>query len=290
MLCDYLIADKTLKLSYDGLDKVFRKIILAQKFILTKEFSIAADGLVDNIPELVKIVPYCRLPFPLMWVEWVHDDRPHWDVTGPYEARPVDKSRHQAAPARCGFLLEQHSSTAFRAHLFWSLKEIPDGCATEYNGSLAALDIDISRGLEDLPRFTTADFGIGLLSSIPLDVVKQLGSYALEDWGGEMRFLVAMLGLLNTRNVVQMEEVNKDKHNVKRIKQGKLPLFSHKLLKIRHTMMRSASSGSAEHQHRDLRLHFVSGHFKVRKSGVFWWNMHARGMGAKGFIDKDYEV
>jgi hypothetical protein len=55
-------------------------------------------------------------------------------------------------------------------------------------------------------------------------------------------------------------------------------------------MMRASSTGSAEHQHRDLRLHFVSGHFKVRKSGVFWWNMHARGMGAKGFIDKDYEV
>jgi hypothetical protein len=136
-----------------------------------------------------------------------------------------------------------------------------------------------------------ADFGMGLLSAVPLDTVKRLGSYAMEDWGGEMRFMVAVLGLLNTRNVVQMETVNKDKHNIKRVKQGKPPLFSHTLLKVRRTVyVKEGPLLSPEQQHRDLRFHFVKGHFKIRKTGVFWWNVYARGSVKHGFVDKDYEV
>jgi hypothetical protein len=114
--------------------------------------------------------------------------------------------------------------------------------------------------------------------------------YAYEDWGGEMRFMIALLGLLNARNVAQAETVNKEKHNIKRKKLGKPPLFSHILLKIRHEIYAHDADGVAASQNRDLRLHFVRGHFKHRKSGLFWWSMHARGSGKYGTIDKDYVV
>jgi hypothetical protein len=293
MLCDHLVVDKVLPKSYDGLDKVFRRIVLAQKFVLSKDFSTAADGLVDNLDELRKIMPYCRLPYPRMWVEWLHDDRPHWDQKGPYKARPVDKSRHQLEPLRCGFLLEEgNTPQQWRGHLFWSLKEVPEFGETSFNGSLASIIIDVGKPEGGEPftgKFELADFGDGLLSSLPGNVVTRLAEYALEDWGGELRFMIAMLGLLNARNVTQTESIDKEKHNIKRKKQGKPPLFSHTLLKIRPQIIR-ASGESVEHRHRDLRLHFVRGHFKHRKEGLLWWGMHTRGSGKHGVIDKDYVV
>ena len=292
MLCDYLIADKRLLRSYDGIEVSFRKITLAQKFILTKDFTVAVDGLVDNLPELRKIIPYCRLPFPRMWVEWQQDDRPHWDQTNPNaSARPIDKSRHQSAPARVAFLLEQYDDpTKWTAHLFWSLKELPEGGETPYNGSLAALEMDATKDLDHISKFVHADFGVNFMMSLPKDVQNRFAEYAYEDWGGEMRFMIAMLGLLNARNVVETETVNKEKHNIKRRKQGKLPLFSHTLLKIRPEIYAHDAMSMATTQHRDMRLHFVRGHFKHRKSGLFWWSMHARGSGRQGVIDKDYVV
>src|SRR3977135_2253449 len=106
MLCDDLLADNKLRELYD-IDRVYDKIRRAQKFVLSQQFAIAADGLVDNYHELNKIAPWCRIPFPLTWIEWLHSDRPHWDEDGPYKARPVDRTRHQFRPHRIGLLLEQ---------------------------------------------------------------------------------------------------------------------------------------------------------------------------------------
>ena len=145
--------------------------------------------------------------------------------------------------------------------------------------------------MEDaLDKRTMADFGIELLSRLPTDIVKRLAEYAWEDWGGEIRFMVAMLGLLNTRNVAQSEYVDKMAHNVKRIKQKKPPLFSHTILKIRPQLLNRYSGDGGSGVHRDLKLHFVRGHFKQRKTGLFYWSWHARGSEKHGVIEKDYEV
>jgi hypothetical protein len=296
MLCDDLIADKKLPQAYDDLDKVFARIRTAQKFILTKEFSIAADGLVDNIPELVKITPFCRLPYPVTWIEWLHDDRPHWNQSGPYEARPIDRSRHQLAPHRCGLLLEQEGDSAgrWKAHLFWSTKEKLE-IDSQYNGSLGSMLIDTSDCDDKGPiaQRGMADFGrmfLHLVSKKNPEIFKRLAEYAIEDWGGEARFMIAVLGLLNTRNVAQTVNVDKTKENSRRVYHGKRELFSHTLLKIRPQVYTRNASDSLAHQHRELRLHFVRGHFKKRKTGLFWWGMYARGSGKHGFVHKDYEV
>jgi hypothetical protein len=296
MLCDDLIADKKLIQVYDGLDKVCERIRAAQKFILSPEFSVAADGLVDNIPGLLKITPFCRLPYPITWIEWLHNDRPHWDQSGLYEARPIDRTRHQTAPHRCGLLLEQQDNSAgrWKAHLFWSTKEkLP--VETQHNGSLGTMLIDIndcdSNGA--VAKRGIADFGQLLLALVHKknpEAFERLMEYVIEDWGGEARFMIAVLGLLNTRNVAQTVNIDKTKENSKRVKHGKRLMFSHTLLKIRPQIYIRNASDPLVHQHSELRLHFVRGHFKQRRTGLFWWGMHARGSGKHGFIHKDYEV
>lgn len=304
MLADDLLVDKLLPASYGGMEPILRRIQAAQKFILSKEFAIAADGLVENIAELQKITPYCRVPYPATWIEWVHDDRPHWNPEGPYKARPIDPSRHQMAPQRVALLLEQRGDFAgsWKAHLFWSLKQKPTRAdESQFNGSLGAVIMDtrrVDKFAEDpmvdaLDSRVLADFGQEFVRKVQIrapDVYDRLSEYAVEDWGGEIRFMIAMLGLLNARNVAHHEFIDKKTHNAKRAKHGKRPLFSHTMLKIRPQMMR-ASRGEGvgvAGSDRDLRRHFVIGHFKHRRTGLFWWNMHARG--TLGFADKDYKV
>jgi hypothetical protein len=295
MLCDDFIADKKLPLVYDGLEKVYDRIRAAQKFILTKEFCIAADGLVDNVNELLKITPFCRLPYPATWIEWLSGDRPHWNPSGPYKARPVDKERHQSAPHRCGLLLEQDGSpNKWLSHLFWSMKE-PLDAPSQFNCSLGAVWIDASgpTSFEAMAQRRIADFGhlfVRLISEKSPETASRLAEYAIEDWGGEVRFMIAVLGLLNTRNVAQTVNIDKTKENIQRIRHSKRALFSHTLLKIRPQIYTHYIGESAIHQYNELRLHFVRGHFKHRKTGLFWWGMHARGSGKHGFIHKDYEV
>jgi hypothetical protein len=112
---------------------------------------------------------------------------------------------------------------------------------------------------------------------------------AHSDWGGEKRYLIAALGLLNARNVAEVEHVDKTKQNRKRRNRGQHELCSHTMLKIRAIHKRSflgkKGSGSGE----DVRKHFVSGHWKTRRTGLFWWNPHWRGHG-DGTVTHDYEL
>ena len=135
-----------------------------------------------------------------------------------------------------------------------------------------------------------ADYGQKFLMQVGThkpEVFKRLLEYIVEDWGGENRYMLAILGLLNTRNVVQTEKVDHDHLNMKRVRHGKRPLFSYNLLKLRPSVV-TGNAGTGGHK--DIRLHFVRGHFKHKKNGLFWWSMHTRGNIKHGIVSKDYEV
>jgi hypothetical protein len=171
----------------------------------------------------------------------------------------------------------------------------PLDAPSQLNGSLGAVWIDATgpTSFEAMAKRQMADFGhlfVAVMSSKRPEIASRLAEYAVEDWGGEVRFMIAVLGLLNTRNVAQTVNVDKTKENLKRVKHGKRLMFSHTLLKIRPQIYIRNTGESLDHQHSELRLHFVRGHFKQRKTGLFWWGMHARGSGKHGFIHKDYEV
>jgi hypothetical protein len=48
------------------------------------------------------------------------------------------------------------------------------------------------------------------------------------------------------------------------------------------------SEGACDADPRQLRAHFVRGHFKVRKSGVYFWSAHQRGDPKLRFVHHDY--
>lgn len=106
------------------------------------------------------------------------------------------------------------------------------------------------------------------------------------DQGDELRrmFITQILSaliLLNCRNAVTTERVPApEKLNKKRVKLKRAPIPEYRTVKVHLSgAARKAWSerGVSSAQMRDGA--FVVGHFKVRKSGIFWWGFHMRGGG-----------
>lgn len=109
------------------------------------------------------------------------------------------------------------------------------------------------------------------------------------DWEGEIGFLEAVLIMLNAKNGVDRREaIPTERQNRARAKIGKPPLFEHHTvhLKLRGPERRPAGDGS----HASPRAHIVRGHFKVRKTGVYFWSPFVRGDAKAGTVRSRYEV
>jgi hypothetical protein len=289
MLCDLIVQDDELPRNYLGFDRMQRKIDAAQKYVLSPEFAAAGDGFVDNLPELTRIAPFCRLPYPLTWMELAQDDRPHFSSARMYHPD------FQHKPSRIGFLMEATDQTMARwcTWLFWNIK-IP-GEDDANNVSLMTVSYDTAGKPDKLENIVTkldvVDFAASLFAQFPdVEIWERLGELTRSDWAGEIRYLIAVLGLLNARNVAERQQVDKTAHNHKRVKARQLPLFSHILLKLRPVHKPTLTRGARTNAQFEIRAHFVSGHFKARRTGLFFWGPHMRGSSHAGFVDKDYLV
>jgi hypothetical protein len=111
--------------------------------------------------------------------------------------------------------------------------------------------------------------------------------------------LYFFLKLLSCKNISTEEIHPSEKVNKKRLKSGKLPLYSYHILKVNPFGAVDRASGAREKTDISHRLHFCRGHFKEftpekplfgRHTGLYWWEPSLRGTNKDGFVDKDYEV
>jgi hypothetical protein len=113
--------------------------------------------------------------------------------------------------------------------------------------------------------------------------------------------LVALSLLLSCKNISQTVIDPSPKINKKKEKNGKIPLYSYRVLMVgmegqSATTPDSPTGGTAESHN---RLHFQRGHFKQysetrplfgKLSGLYWWQPHIRGQNKNGFVDKEYRI
>jgi hypothetical protein len=104
-------------------------------------------------------------------------------------------------------------------------------------------------------------------------------------------FAVGILLMLNSRQAVYVTptDIPRERQQLRRAR-GLPPYIEHKTVTIRlsQAMQRFRDKhGTADY---DVAAHWVSGHFKIRSTGVFWWSPHIRGNPNKGFIEHEYEV
>jgi hypothetical protein len=122
-------------------------------------------------------------------------------------------------------------------------------------------------------------------------MIKLLGSNSKD-------LVCAATYLLNTKNLVLVDNNPPPKLQKKRNRKGKLPLHSYKTLEIKLPgSAKKATNGSG--QGNLNRIHLCRGHFKEyteenplfgKYTGLYWWQPHARGSKEKGIINKDYNV
>jgi hypothetical protein len=113
-------------------------------------------------------------------------------------------------------------------------------------------------------------------------------SSAIRDVSDEIGHLVATLVLMNSKNCVALRPYEPPlKLNKARLKAGKTALLPYSTVEI--TLNRPAQravEGASESEREAMRLHLVRGHFKVRKTGVFWWHHFMRGDESKGEVKR----
>jgi hypothetical protein len=112
----------------------------------------------------------------------------------------------------------------------------------------------------------------------------------IDDSSGESPFLRAALLMMNSRNAVERQPSEPmERLNRKRTKLGKLPLLSYTTVKL--ALSRVQANRSSDGSGRSgVRAHLVRGHFKIRKTGVFWWSHYVRGTAPGAVKHRAYEV
>ena len=127
-------------------------------------------------------------------------------------------------------------------------------------------------------------------------------NHYIQEMKDEMNVAIVMLDILNCQNVVTKDVVPPEKLNRKRIRNGKLPLYTYKILEVVKGKPKSKNAGSVTWDYQSpasVRFHLCRGHFKTftpdkplfgKYSGTFWWNPQSRGNKELGEIEKDYDV
>lgn len=110
------------------------------------------------------------------------------------------------------------------------------------------------------------------------------------DWIGEPSYIVAVLALLHSRNATETVDVDMLKKNKRQKLLRKPPLFSYHMLCIPNRCKQKYKMYAADGDDdpSQIRAHFVGGHWKLRKTGWYFWQSFQRGNPALGFLHKDY--
>lgn len=292
MLIDQLLTDPLwCRVDFLGTD-IRGRMSKSTKFVLERDFAMAADEFSLDIGNLGKVLGFCRLPYCECWIEVAGEDRRS------FARSTVPLALTESKCKRIGWLLTQlDQSGSWSAQMFWSFAEqdrtparfgMP---AIAVSGSGAMLIFDFgAASTGDVYRvgtFREADF-MASRPALERTMYRQLASGS-EDWAGEVGYLVAVLALLNSKNASETALVE----NAGVRKSARQPdgmRFSYHVVriprryKVRHIAVDGEPTGS------QLRAHFVRGHFKVRKTGVFFWSAYQRGNPVLGFAHKDYAV
>lgn len=121
-------------------------------------------------------------------------------------------------------------------------------------------------------------------------IMEQFNSWR-KDTYGELEFARAVIAILNSRNCVEFGEADLTKLNRARARRGKLPALSYSVVKFSLSRAQHNAAAAAGMTRIQMREHLCRGHFKIRKTGVFWWSPHLRGQRALGRVERDhYEV
>ncbi len=111
-----------------------------------------------------------------------------------------------------------------------------------------------------------------------------------EDIRGEAQFIQCVLAMLNSRNAVEHKMVDLSKINKSRRKRGQSEFASYSITQLAISRGQARVGASHGMNREAMRQHLVRGHFKIRKTGVYWWSPFVRGDASKPLPRREYNV
>jgi hypothetical protein len=103
----------------------------------------------------------------------------------------------------------------------------------------------------------------------------------------EIKLLCDFVIRINSPRIIEFRPCEDlSRLNKKRTRSGNSPLFSYQVVDlskpVKDSMKLSETEGGG------VRFHWRRGHFKVCRTGIFWWNPHTAGRKVYGEIRKEY--
>jgi hypothetical protein len=318
MLADEIIALRggfEDRLTGGGFKELGDQIKQAQRFDLSADVMRSARTIMQSpLDTQLRALNLCRLPFAETWFEWPGG------FTGEAAERPWTE-----VPKRMGALVRCERSLQ-RGSIVWAWFNRKAG----FNICPLALTFDWRaepEPLKDITRRTDLDeatwrrlgeqfprarsssrealieenrrFGVimcpltrGLMTTASIAGVSvNILRMAEKDIEGEGPLLRAAIMLMNSRNLSEaVPRPAAVKLNRSRVKSGKAPLLDYTHIQIRLTRALGMRAAMAADPRAPSRLHLVRGHFKVRRTGVFWWSPHPRGHAERGEVNQARHV
>lgn len=285
-----------------GVDMVCNAIRAAHKYVIPPPRSLKTR--VDT-----NSVPFIRMPFPEVVFEY--------EVPDSVNEGAFANLTTTTAPKRVALLIDLKASQtvlAFTARsLLANIGEVADIAVVSGFYMDQEDRWSISFGFGYWKADTTEFFVDGntnkvaygvlpLFPSICAMIGEQLGEDAIpqnirNDVHEEVAIGLRALALINARNVNVVQIVEAPyKLNAKRMKNKKAPFFSYHTLSVfldpsrSHRKLQLQDAQRISSMWASSRLHQVAGHFKIRRTGMFWWNPHFRGAAENGVITSEHVV
>lgn len=278
---------------YSGLVHIARQINSCPRFVLDR----AATMMVENVTlqckestDIRSVLPLCRLPYQKMWVELAFNDRYEHVLELQRRGHKIPDYIDSVKPNRVGLLLEhpQGDTSIITVQPVWNF-----GNMVRFATKVAVVHLtqdDCERANYVVPPYMEGFWNV--VHSMSQEIIDYAEGAVEYDLSGEPMFAMGLMITMNSRNLLSVEaEEDMSKINKARFKTGKPKLLSHKpvSLNLSPAMRRRVISMATGQGAGEYAPHLVRGHFKVRKTGIFWWSPHARGPDSD-IKPKDYRV
>lgn len=276
-----------------AIERLARAIEQGERFSVAREVMESAAAILRQpLSAQLRALTMCRLPFRGCWFEWTEDGARTGALIG------VD-----SASAQRGFCIAvKHSARGVWicpvvGTFDW--REYPEAVPDVTQKPVMSEDawtefVANNPGFRGTRRedysALRARHGIiphqkasDRLQTLPMEVRLNLA----DGVGRTMNDVRAIVLLMNSKNLTGLEpQVPAEKLQRARGKSGKAPLLEHTKVYIRLSRILARRTGDAADPRNPMRLHVVRGHFKIRKSGVFWWSPFPRGSLEAGMVGK----
>jgi hypothetical protein len=261
----------------------------AMRFAATREVMASLTTILDlPMTSQLKTLRLCRLPSSVVWIEWSLGDGLREGVLICTEDGITQRGTCVTAVRGEGLVAVMPSQLSFD----WrenpeAVSDTPKPASEEEWSALIARDPELRNEKREAWNDFTTRHAVVLDPNgiLPVDVHETRLREFYHSGLVALQKARAIILLMNTKNIVGMEPCVPDaKLQKARVKSGKAPLFDHTKIEIRLSKSMAARVGEASDPRNPMRLHIVRGHFKIRKTGIFWWPDHARGLPEAGEI------